>query len=43
MTKQMRGWSPGRDKMHGLTLLRLNDNFVKEDCLRELGKFVAST
>jgi len=43
MTKQMRGWSPGRDKMHGLTLLRLNDHFVKEECLQELAKFVSST
>lgn len=43
MTKQLRGWSPGRDKMHALTLLRLNERFVQVESLRELGKFVAST
>lgn len=43
MAKQMRGWSPGRDRMHALTLLRLNDRFVQLGSLKELGKFVAST
>jgi len=43
MAKQMRGWSPGRDKMHALTLLRLNDGFVRHESLVELAKFVAST
>jgi len=43
MAKQMRGWSPGRDKMHALTLLRLNDGFVRRESLVQLGKFVAST
>jgi len=43
MNKQLRGWSPGRDKMHAVTLLRLNDNFVANDSLLELGKFTSST
>lgn len=43
MSKQLRGWSKGRDRMHGLTLLRLNDHFVEAECLQQLGKFVAST
>mmetsp|Transcript_88469 Transcript_88469/g.197794 ORF Transcript_88469/g.197794 Transcript_88469/m.197794 type:complete len:212 (-) Transcript_88469:106-741(-) len=43
MNKQLRGWSPGRDKMHALTLLRLGDKFVSNASLLELGKFVSST
>lgn len=43
MTKQMRGWSPGRDKMHAFTLLRLNDSYTKNDVLAGLSKFVSST
>lgn len=43
MAKQLRGWSPGRDKMHALTLLRLNERMVTRESLRALGKFVAET
>eukprot|EP00415_Alexandrium_ostenfeldii_P000550 UN0550 len=43
MNKQLRGWSPGRDRMHALTLLRLGEKFVSDESLRELGKFASST
>jgi beta-amylase len=42
MKKQLRGWSRGRDRMHGLTILRLKDEFVSEESLRELREFVVS-
>ena len=38
--KQIRSFSPGADMMHGLTLLRLSDNFVKPACLQQLARFV---
>jgi len=40
MSKQMRAWSQGADRMHGLTLLRLNDNFVRKSSLVQLQKFI---
>mmetsp|Transcript_57540 Transcript_57540/g.136875 ORF Transcript_57540/g.136875 Transcript_57540/m.136875 type:complete len:475 (+) Transcript_57540:60-1484(+) len=40
MGKQMRAWSPGSDRMHGLTLLRLGDGFVRHSSLLQLQKFV---
>lgn len=43
MSKQMRGWSPGRDRMHALTLLRLNDSYTRNDVLAGLQKFIART
>jgi len=42
MKKQLRGWSPGRDRMHGLTILRLNPNFVKPASLKQLREFIVS-
>eukprot|EP00439_Symbiodinium_sp_Y106_P022554 s973_g2.t2 len=36
MEKQIRSFSPGSDAMHGLTLLRLSDNFALADRLRAL-------
>mmetsp|Transcript_90523 Transcript_90523/g.166169 ORF Transcript_90523/g.166169 Transcript_90523/m.166169 type:complete len:118 (+) Transcript_90523:1-354(+) len=42
MTKQVRGWSKGVDRMHGLTLLRLGDSFVKRDSLKKLGEFASA-
>lgn len=42
MAKQLRGWSTGRDRMHGLTILRLNDGFLRPEALRELREFVVS-
>ncbi|CAE8600637.1 unnamed protein product [Polarella glacialis] len=41
MEKQIRSYSPGRDAMHGITLLRLGDGFVKPDSLEALGHFVS--
>jgi len=41
MQKQIRSFSPGNDAMHGLTLLRLSDNFVREASLQQLGLFVS--
>ncbi|CAK8985774.1 unnamed protein product [Durusdinium trenchii] len=38
--KQIRSFSPGADMMHGLTLLRLSDNFVKPASLQQLALFV---
>eukprot|EP00928_Gymnodinium_smaydae_P100861 TRINITY_DN9_c0_g1_i1.p1 TRINITY_DN9_c0_g1~~TRINITY_DN9_c0_g1_i1.p1 ORF type:complete len:523 (+),score=152.70 TRINITY_DN9_c0_g1_i1:91-1569(+) len=43
MKKQLRGWSPGRERMAALTILRLGENFVKPESLRELREFVVST
>lgn len=42
MKKQLRGWSSGRDAMHGLTILRLKEEFVSEASLRALREFVVS-
>jgi len=42
MKKQLRAWSPGLDAMHGLTILRLNDNFVSQGSLQNLREFVVS-
>ncbi|CAE7222810.1 BMY1 [Symbiodinium microadriaticum] len=41
MEKQIRSFSPGADAMHGLTLLRLSDNFVRPESLQQLGLFVS--
>jgi len=41
MEKQIRSFSPGSDAMHGLTLLRLSDNFVRPESLQQLGLFVS--
>mmetsp|Transcript_62908 Transcript_62908/g.111737 ORF Transcript_62908/g.111737 Transcript_62908/m.111737 type:complete len:485 (-) Transcript_62908:128-1582(-) len=38
--KQIRSFSPGHDAMHGITLLRLGDAFVRPQSLLELAKFV---
>lgn len=43
MNKQLRGWSLSCDRMHALTLLRLNERFVSDEALEQLGKFVSST
>jgi len=40
--KQIRSFSPGLDMMHGLTLLRLSDNFVKPASLQQLARFVTA-
>jgi len=42
MKKQLRGWSSGRDAMHGLTILRLKEEFVSEASLKALREFVVS-
>jgi beta-amylase len=40
MAKQIRSFSPGKDAMHGITLLRLGDGFVRPEALQELARFV---
>mmetsp|Transcript_107925 Transcript_107925/g.336613 ORF Transcript_107925/g.336613 Transcript_107925/m.336613 type:complete len:481 (-) Transcript_107925:69-1511(-) len=38
--KQIRSFSPGKDAMHGITLLRLGEQFVRKEALQELARFV---
>jgi len=40
--KQARGWAPGHDKMHSVTLLRLDEGFARPSSLRTLRKWVAT-
>jgi len=40
IAKQARGWSTGRDRMHGVTLLRLDDGFARPESLEALRGFV---
>jgi len=39
---QTRGWATGHDKMHAVTLLRLDDGFARPSSLKTLRKWVAS-
>eukprot|EP00933_Yihiella_yeosuensis_P066699 TRINITY_DN710_c3_g1_i1.p1 TRINITY_DN710_c3_g1~~TRINITY_DN710_c3_g1_i1.p1 ORF type:complete len:480 (+),score=93.07 TRINITY_DN710_c3_g1_i1:52-1491(+) len=38
--KQIRNFAPGYDRMHGITLLRLGETFVKPESLQMLARFV---
>jgi len=42
MKKQARGWSCGHDRMHGLTILRLDDGFVSKAALAQFRRFAES-
>ncbi len=39
---QTRGWSTGHDKMHAVTLLRLDEGFARPSSLKTLRKWIAS-
>jgi beta-amylase len=40
--KQTRGWVPGHDKMHSVTLLRLDDGFARPSSLEALSSWISS-
>lgn len=39
ISKQARGWSKGRDRLHSFTILRLDDGFVETNSLSAFSKF----
>lgn len=39
---QTRGWASGHDKMHAVTLLRLDDGFARPSSFKKLRHFIAS-
>lgn len=39
ISKQIRGWSKGRDRLHSFTILRLDDGFVKSRSLKAFKDF----